>query len=507
MESEIICAWISDQHLVLHACTNPQTCPLPLEYDDNESSTPFSPRRRRGEPGLCPSAKRSRTEFIGSNTSTQKQTPRDHEMRRSPRKKINKDANQQDRSAPGEKDVNEATPRPRQILADRRKQQQPVLPPPVSASAFTARLSASDRRSFTSGSRGQSSITSRTRSTSPVKNPDDLLKLEKPVTWITPDPRTLRETVKKTGSAQALSLFDNVWRVVQGEGYLPRELKHVLKDELMVSESRFAAEDRVLAMDEEAMEDVSQVFPSFDAGMARLISLYNELSAIREMVASTIRFTNTPRSEATWNDHIHGPALRLATSAVPHVGAENITQAAIAKAFIPPSRGELETLGGKMIDYALLLQPDRELAVRIADFVDGFDGPRSFNQSTHGPLCYEPTGVLIETKVDTRRRAEGKAQLGVWLAAWYGRIARFSPRPSEDTGTLSLPFLPVLLVVCEKWELYFAFDRENEIHVCGPLEIGSTVTVDGSYRLLAVIRLLADWVGQEFREWVERCVS
>ncbi|EEU34810.1 uncharacterized protein NECHADRAFT_55115 [Fusarium vanettenii 77-13-4] len=161
-----------------------------------------------------------------------------------------------------------------------------------------------------------------------------------------------------------------------------------------------------------------------------------------------------------------------------------------------------------MIDYALLLQPDRDLAIRIADFVDGFDGPRSFNQSTHGPLCYEPTGVLVETKVDIRRRAEGKAQLGVWLAAWYGRVAKFAPLPSEDPGTLvNLPFLPVLLVVCENWELYFAFDRESEVEVCGPLEIGSTVTVDGSYRLLAVLRLLAGWVNQEFRGWVERCVS
>ncbi|RTE80231.1 hypothetical protein BHE90_005229 [Fusarium euwallaceae] len=77
MESDIICAWISDQHLVLHACADPHTCALPLEYDNNnESST-----------------------------------------------------------------------------------------------------------SFTSGSRGQSGIASRTRSTSPAKNSDDLLKLEKPVTW------------------------------------------------------------------------------------------------------------------------------------------------------------------------------------------------------------------------------------------------------------------------------------------------------------------------------------
>ena len=40
----------------------------------------------------------------------------------------------------------------------------------------------------------------------PVKTPDDLLKLEKPVSWTTPDPRTLWDTVRATGSVQALPL-------------------------------------------------------------------------------------------------------------------------------------------------------------------------------------------------------------------------------------------------------------------------------------------------------------
>ncbi|KAI8648935.1 hypothetical protein NCS56_01510700 [Fusarium sp. Ph1] len=159
-----------------------------------------------------------------------------------------------------------------------------------------------------------------------------------------------------------------------------------------------------------------------------------------------------------------------------------------------------------MIDYALLLQPDKDLSTRIATFVNEFDGPKSFNQLTHGPLCYEPSGVLVETKVDTRRRAEGKAQLGVWLAAWYGRVAKYEPLASSPGNSERLPFLPVLLVVCESWELYFAFDAGSEFEVCGPLEIGSTMTVEGSYRLLAVLRLLADWVDGEFRNWVERCV-
>jgi len=99
-----------------------------------------------------------------------------------------------------------------------------------------------------------------------------------------------------------------------------------------------------------------------DEQTLRLLPLRDELNTIREIVATTIRFVNIPRSEATWNDHVHGPILRLAVSGTQHVGAENITQAAIAKAFIPAARGELETLGGKMIDYALLLRPEPSLA-------------------------------------------------------------------------------------------------------------------------------------------------
>ncbi|RYO77728.1 hypothetical protein DL766_005245 [Monosporascus sp. MC13-8B] len=508
MEPEVVAAWVSDQHVLLYTCSDPDACRLPLEYS-------ISPSRRRCPDGASPAAKRRRAPLANVDPNSDRKMPSSGEpdLRRSPRRKGSKQPGDQDPFESDNTDADtaiygpdlQATPRPRKVLL----QQQPIFPVPMS---FTTKLSASDRQSVASGSRERLSCASgRTRSTSPVKKSDDLLKLEKPVSWTTPDPRTLRDAVKATGSTQALRLFDDVWRIIQGEGYLPRELKGILKEELMVSDSRFAAGDRVVVMSQKERDDARQLFPLLGADEGRtfgLLALHGELNAIREIVATTIRFINTSRSEATWNDHIHGPILRLAVSSTPYVGAENITQAAIAKAFVPAARGDLETLGSKMIDYALLLRPEKHLAVRIADFVDGFDAPRTFNQSTHGALCYEPTGVLVETKVDIRRRAEGKAQLGIWLAAWYGRVARFAPLPSGDAGIpTNLPFLPVLLVVCENWELYFAFDGDGEFEVCGPLEIGSTVTVDGSYRLLAVLRLLAGWVAGEFRGWVERCVA
>lgn len=210
---------------------------------------------------------------------------------------------------------------------------------------------------------------------------------------MTPDPRTLRDTVKATGSVQALQLFDNIWRVIQGEGYLPQELKGILKEELMVNDSRFAPIDRVVVTSQKERDDACRLFPSLGADEGRMLSpltLYSELSTIRDIVATTIQFISTPRSEVTWNDHVHGPILRLAVSSTPYVSVENITQATIAKAFVPAARGELETLGSKMIDYPLLLRPEKHLAVRVANFVDGFEG--------HGPSTNRRTGCYVTSR-------------------------------------------------------------------------------------------------------------
>lgn len=460
MDPELFAVWISDQRVQLCACSEPVTCLQPPRH----STPPYRRQRSDVFDEVSTTAKRPRFTLAEIEPNLVRRMPNSdkHDLRRSPRKnekqRGHEDMLESGNAMPAHGTDLQATPRPwshKQFT-----QQEPRFPIPMS---FTARLNGNDQFAA-SGSRERSSCaSSRTRSTSPVKNPDELLKLEKPVLWMTPDPRTLRDAVKATESAQALQLFDDVWKVIQGEGYLPRELKGILKDELMVNESRFAANDKCGVFEQKERDEAAQLFPLIGTDedhMPGLLALYRELRTIREIVATTIRFINTSRSEATWNDHIHGPILRLAVSSNPHVAAENITQASFAKVFVPAARGELEALSSKMIDYAMLLRPERRLAVRIVDFVDGFDGPRTFNQSTHGALCYEPTGVLVETKADIRRRAEGKAQLGIWLASWHGRVARFAPLPSADAGTpTKLPFLPVILIVCETWELRAARDR------------------------------------------------
>ncbi|KAM0255998.1 hypothetical protein ACHAPA_012322, partial [Fusarium lateritium] len=438
------------------------------------------------------------------------------DVRRSPRKhssssqssSTNSESDDQPRPDPtddvfADGDIND-TPRARvnQAFADdgqQRERRVPILLPPTNLSlSFTRTLSAA-QPSLGSTSRTGSSITSRTRSTSPVKNPDNLLKLGKPVKWENAAPGVIKKKVQQTGSIAALSLWTNIWNVVGGgSGYLPRELKDLLQDELQAFDYQFASEDRIVNLDAQQQDDASQIFMPFTDNIKHEMSLYNELSTIRSIVAESTDFIKWSRAEAAWNDHIHGPTLRLAVSTIPHIQAENITTATIHKDFLPSWKGE-EIDISKMIDYTLLLSPDTELSNNIESFIDTLKGPNTFNQSTSEHLRYKPTGVFIETKTDMKRYPEGKVQLGIWLAAWYARTSQFA--------TVKIPLMPVLLVVCAKWELHFALDQGSHYEVVGPVDIGGTGTVEDMYRLLAVLRLLGNWVGSEFREWVRQCVE
>lgn len=48
-------------------------------------------------------------------------------------------------------------------------------------------------------------------------------------------------------------------------------------------------------------------------------------------------------------------------------------------------------------------------------------------------------------------------------------------------GSKKLPFLPVLLIICENWELYFAFNKEDRFKVYGPVGIRNTKSIKHLY--------------------------
>ncbi|ENH75629.1 hypothetical protein FOC1_g10001823 [Fusarium oxysporum f. sp. cubense race 1] len=132
-------------------------------------------------------------------------------------------------------------------------------------------------------------------------------------------------------------------------------------------------------------------------------------------------------------------------------------------------------------------------------FLDACEGPKTFNQSTSEHLRYIPTGLFMVTKTDMKRYSEGKVQLGIWLTLWFERTAQF--------GKTRVPLMPVLLVVCARWELLFAFDNGTHYDVGGPVEVRGTGTVENIDRLLAVLIVLGGLASGEFLEWVRQSVA
>lgn len=231
------------------------------------------------------------------------------------------------------------------------------------------------------------------------------------------------------------------------------------------------------------------------------LDLLNELETLLDIVAKTKDFTHTPRSEALWNEHIHACILDLALAYHPAVKVENMTRASVAKPFHPLARPELELespLPTKTVDYALVLDPPDELGRSIRDFVGKLE-MQSFNQSNYDPLLIAPSGVFIETKIDSERYPEAKAQLGIWLATWFDRVSEF--RPTSDL------VIPVLIANGKEWEVWFAMDRHDHFDVCGPLAIGGTDTLRSIYLLRYCLSCLGDWMSVDFRRWVELCVK
>ncbi|KAI0426627.1 hypothetical protein F5Y09DRAFT_58062 [Xylaria sp. FL1042] len=388
---------------------------------------------------------------------------------------------------------------------------------------------------------------SRARSQSPIKQANDLMKLDIPVYWRDISLVELHRRLDDRRSAGLLKSINSVLR----KGYLPMELRDTLDLELglddgddilyaktpslPISESqlrraKFLAGTMSRSLSASPQQaggspDLNKSLSSFN----HLQSLLSELEVLGTIVATTQDYSTVPRAEASWNERIHGRMLDLAVSHTPSVGVENVTRANIAKDFLPPTSARHMSLpaGSKLIDYAMVVKPSptfgdeesdennddgsKKLSLeRIVYFVDMLDYP-SFNQSSYSPLCSMPSGIFIETKVNTQKSTEAKAQLGMWLASWYGRVSEFPNIRDHDNNNnnnnvLPPPVLPILLVEAGSWELYFAFDAGSHYDVCGRVSIGSTHSLDEAYRLLAVLRILAKWMETDFLAWVEECL-
>ncbi|KAH8660350.1 hypothetical protein BX600DRAFT_513960 [Xylariales sp. PMI_506] len=430
----------------------------------------------------------------------------------------------------------------------------PNLPPPRSTTSST-----------TASSTTTTSRNSR-RSRSPVKNLLlDLQTLERPPAWtLLTGAKPIRRAIAATGQHDAFlgGTFERI-RLLTGlapRGFIPASLREELERD---DDFDDLPEDAYYATAPLAGVESGMARSNGDDNR-------RDLEDLRSIVEETTQARLVGRLEAGWNESVHWPLLQLARRHCKSVvSVENSTRAAIAKPFLPsvasytsafsaaggtnpttsvPSSASLNLSGAdmgdasssatpyrKMIDYVFALRPPPgdPLARRLPLFLQSVSpAAPCFNQTMFQPLRHAPTGIFIETKADAGSREEGQAQLGLWVAAWYKRLdmlldeaQRREVTGANGNGSVRYrPLLPLVLVRAESWELFFAYvDKVPEIGdhplrqqaqpdderivIVGPLDIGGTASLNQAFRLLAILKVLVDWVAADFRSWVEQLVG
>ncbi|KAK3360756.1 hypothetical protein B0T25DRAFT_496757 [Lasiosphaeria hispida] len=328
----------------------------------------------------------------------------------------------------------------------------------------------------------------RSRGPSPVKNIVGLQRLDKPVQFGSLDDNAEDGQLPE----DARDLFVSIWETVNFQrGIYPEEIE----DDIRRLNRKISRTNH----------------PSTTpARLARA-----EFQHVRHIEALARQCLALRRSEASWNSIVHSPLLDLALwKHSKSVMFENATSAKILPAFIP-ALVTGEAIEGKMVDFVMsprlgidagaashTLQVSGIAAAAQTLATQPSAGSCNFgvNQTDYPPLLRAPTAVTIETKVGGASSEEGRLQLGIWTAAWHIRMTALGLGGGKEGP--SLPTLPLILTHDHEWSLYFAADRGPKIEILGPMQIGMTDTIQGIYRLLAVLRRLAEWIETEFRNWV-----
>ncbi|KAJ8126508.1 hypothetical protein O1611_g7131 [Lasiodiplodia mahajangana] len=307
---------------------------------------------------------------------------------------------------------------------------------------------------------------------------------------------------------------------------------------------------------------VSRVFPHYfsdpDPDVDHVAGAKATFGQLREIIQAAVETAEYQRHECAWNSHVYEPLLKLAFSSSimgatnvistgvqsPKVRArwEPIMSATIAGDSIPyyqssaanssihlacsvtsltdpgvASIGSTVSLSevqsrkdSKKVDFAIVLDvaEDEPLQKTIVEFIDhvsvGAETLPHVNQTIYRPLNYSPIAVSIEAKVQSVK--DPLIQLSVWTAAWHKRMYGLRwhlglmkiARQEPTTPRPRLVTLPLIQIFGHNWQLYFACDMEESIHIYGPLPIGSTDSILSIYVLMKSLGAIREWVESTF---------
>ncbi|TLS20602.1 uncharacterized protein PpBr36_11059 [Pyricularia pennisetigena] len=226
---------------------------------------------------------------------------------------------------------------------------------------------------------------------------------------------------------------------------------------------------------------------------------------------------------------IHAPLLKLATRKTPGVSHYEIMSARVSQPWLPPIRSEATwafprswvsvssstssttasrnnndpVAAGRMVDFGFFMETRSTQLEQAISALTLQSAHHSVNHSNYSPLRSLPLGVSIETK-SPGATEKGLIQLAVWTAAWFQRMEHWLQSSTyRQTKFGMLQAVPAVLVNGHSWRLLFFCNRGDYFACVGEIPMGETTTLTGTYKVLAVLRLLVRWVDKDLREWFE----
>lgn len=162
----------------------------------------------------------------------------------------------------------------------------------------------------------------------------------------------------------------------------------------------------------------------------------------------------------------------------------------------------------KLVDYSINLAPEPDSA--LAEAIRAALSLLPTNVQTVTPTRYvpvrtRPQAIAIETKV-VAWAGDPLVQLAIWAMVSIQRTRDLRrvcclPDATSVHGGENIITLPLVQVCNHEWSMYFAKESSKTLDLYGPIRLGSTANLMGTFKLVRSLRALGEWADHDYRKW------
>ena len=293
---------------------------------------------------------------------------------------------------------------------------------------------------------------------------------------------------KYTPSEDAMVLKSRLTKIENKRGVLPASMRHKAKAYLEDDDDWFFDQTSPLA------DDSSGYSLEEDACWTRAL----------EISDAAIECQERKYNESAWNSEVHSTLLRLALRYQwrgKGIWYRDVTSSRVIDKSLLSSVPNYRP-ATKMVDYTFCIEypPHSKLDLGIIDAMNVRD-LSSINHADSEEVRFHPIAVYIETKRAHIDEEQAELQLITWVVAHYTKLKRMT-----KIGT-QMPILPLITALGHDWKFLIAeMVSSDRIVIFKEVRIGETDTVIGVYHVMAALRILAQWMHEEYLPWFTRYV-